>query len=170
MPMITSTSDVVHTTKNDLSESIRSDIIELLGGLLADAVDLHLQGKQAHWNVKGPDFLSLHQLFDKVVAEVQEYADLLAERIVQLGGVAAGTARLVAAQTELEEYPAAIARGDEHVRAVAGAIAAFAGRVRPAIDRAQEIGDAVTADMLTEITRGSDKLLWFVEAHGQAER
>lgn len=167
--MITSTSDVVHATKNDIPEAVRSDVIEILGGLLADAVDLHLQGKQAHWNVKGPDFLALHQLFDKLVEEVQEYADLLAERIVQLGGIAAGTARLVAARTELEEYPATIARGDEHVHAMTNALGAFAARVRPAIDRAGEIGDAVTADLLTEITRGTDKLLWFVEAHGQAE-
>jgi len=168
--MITSTSDVVHATKNDLPEPVRSDVIEILGGLLADAVDLQLQGKQAHWNVKGPAFMGLHQLFDKMVEEVQEYADLLAERIVQLGGIAAGTARLVAAQSELEEYPAAIAAGDEHVRAVASALAAFSARVRPAIARADELGDPVTADLLTEITRGVDKLLWFVEAHGQAER
>lgn len=168
--MIASTSDVVHTTKNDLPETVRSDVIEILGGLLADAVDLQLQGKQAHWNVKGPDFLALHQLFDKMVEQVQEYADVLAERIVQLGGIAAGTARLVAAQTELEEYPATIARGDEHVHAVTNALASFGARVRPAIARTQEIGDAVTADLLTEVTRGVDKLLWFVEAHGQAER
>jgi starvation-inducible DNA-binding protein len=167
--MATDTRIVVHETKNDLSERVRSDVIDILGARLADAIDLQLQAKQAHWNVKGPSFIALHELFDKVVDQVQEYADLLAERIVQLGGIAEGTARVVAQRTELDEYPPAIAAGSEHVAALASSLAAFGVRVRRAIDPIQGLGDADTADIVTEISRGTDKLLWIVEAHGQAD-
>ncbi len=166
--MSTGTQVIAHQTKNDLPEQVRSDVIEILSDRLADAIDLQLQGKQAHWNVKGPGFIALHELFDKVVEQVEACVDLLAERIVQLGGIAQGTARVVADRTELDEYPSTIAAGTDHVRALATALSAFGARVRRAIDRAQELGDADTADIFTEVSRGTDKLLWFVEAHGQA--
>lgn len=168
--MTTKTHAIAHQTKNDLAEHVRSDVIEILAHRLADAIDLQLQGKQAHWNVKGPSFIALHELFDEVVGQFQGYTDLLAERIVQLGGVAEGTARVVASRSELDEYPATIATGAEHVQALAAALAAFGARVRHAIDLTQEAGDAATADICTEISRGTDKLLWLVEAHGQATR
>jgi starvation-inducible DNA-binding protein len=85
-------SSVVYTTGNDLSEKVRSQVIDLLNQRLADAIDLDTQAKQAHWNVKGPQFIALHKLFDEVYAAVEEYVDLLAERVVQLGGIAAGIA------------------------------------------------------------------------------
>lgn len=168
--MTTTTRVIPHQTKNDLAEHVRGDVIEILAGRLADAIDLQLQGKQAHWNVKGPSFIALHELFDNVVEQVAGYADLLAERIVQLGGVAEGAVRVVAQRTELEEYPSSIAAGAEHVAALAAALAAFGARVRQAIGLTQDLGDADTADILTEVSRGTDKLLWLVEAHGQAGR
>jgi starvation-inducible DNA-binding protein len=155
-------------TRNDLPEPLRSDVIELLSIPLADAIDLQTQAKQAHWNVKGPSFFALHELFDRVAAEAGTYADLLAERVVQLGGVAAGTARAVAARSGLPEYPLDILSGVDHVRALSAALASFGARVRRAIDAATLVGDQGSADIFTEISRGSDKLLWFVEAHGHA--
>ncbi len=160
----------MHRTKNDLSEKIRIQVAGLVQERLADAIDLVTHAKQAHWNVKGPNFIALHELFDKVYENAGEYADLLAERIMQLGGTATGTVREVAKQSQLPEYPLKIASGREHIEALSRSLAYFASVVREGIDRADEIGDKDTADIFTEISRGADKDLWFVEAHLQAER
>ena len=160
---------VVYPTKNDLSKEVRSSVIDLLDARLADAVDLQTQMKQAHWNVKGPAFIALHELFDKVNEDVEEYVDDLAERVVQLGGVAHGTARQVVARSTLADYPP-VREGHQHVEAVSSALAAFGKNVRAAIDLADGLGDKDTADLFTEISRGVDKWLWFVEAHLHADR
>jgi starvation-inducible DNA-binding protein len=164
------TASALHATRNDIFEEKRTKIIEALAPRLADAVDLKLQLKQAHWNVKGPNFIALHEPFDKVAAEVEGYVDLIGERILQLGGVADGSARTVAAASGLAPYPDAITSGQDHVNAIANALAAFGRSARAAIDRAAELGDADTADILTEISRGIDKSLWFVEAHAHGSR
>ena len=156
-------------TKNDLDAAIRQDAIELLNDRLADCIDLHTQVKHAHWNVKGPEFIALHKLFDEINDAVVDYVDTIAERAVQLGGVAEGTARIVARRSSLAEYPAAV-DGRSHVEALSSALAAFGQSVRKAIDEANELGDLDTADIFTEVSRGIDKWLWFVEAHMQAER
>jgi starvation-inducible DNA-binding protein len=160
----------VFKTKNDLSEGTRAKVVELLNARLADCIDLQTQTKQAHWNVKGPNFIGLHELFDKVNGAVEEYVDEIAERAVQLGGVAEGTARTVAKRTSLAEYPGNLADGHSHVDALSSALAAFGKSARKAIDQANELGDLDTADLFTEVSRGIDKWLWFVEAHLQAER
>ena len=157
-------------TKNDLPESARVKVIELLNARLADCKDLQTQTKQAHWNVKGPHFIGLHELFDKINEEIDEYVDEIAERAVQLGGVAEGTARVVAKRSSLPEYPLNIADGRAHVDALSSALAAFGKLARKAIDESNDLGDLDTADLFTEVSRGIDKWLWFVEAHLQAER
>ena len=157
-------------TKNDLSEGTRVKAIELLNARLADAKDLQTQVKQAHWNVKGPSFIALHELFDKINDELEDYVDDIAERAVQLGGVAEGTARMVAKRSSLAEYPANAADGRSHAEALSSALATFGKAARKAIGEANELGDLDTADLFTEISRGIDKWLWFVEAHLQAER
>ena len=167
MTTMTATAPVAYTTRNDLAEDTRSLLIDMLNRLLADAVDLATQVKVAHWNVKGPTFMALHELFDDVHADIQEYSDLLAERAVQLGGIAAGTARTAGNLSELDEYPMRVMTGTAHVEAVADRLAAFGARTRSAIDEADRFGDQATADLFTEITRGVDKWLWFVEAHTQ---
>ena len=162
-------SSVVYATHNDLAKDARSAVIDVLDARLADAVDLETQMKQAHWNVKGPTFIALHELFDKVNEDVEDYVDDIAERVVQLGGVAHGTARQVAARSTLPEYPS-VRDGHQHVEAVTTALAAFGKVVRAAIDETDKLGDRDTADLFTEISRGVDKWLWFIEAHLQAER
>lgn len=154
-------------THHDLPADRRGQVVALLNQRLADAIDLQTHCKQAHWNVKGPQFIALHKLFDEINEEVEEYVDLLAERIVQLGGVADGTARIVAGRTSLAAYPPRLARGEDHVEALAISLAAFARSTRIGIEELAELQDAVGADVLTEITRGTDKWLWFVEAHRQ---
>jgi starvation-inducible DNA-binding protein len=157
-------------TKNDLPAKTRSAMIELLNARLADGIDLQTQCKQAHWNVKGPDFIALHELFDSINTSVIEYVDTIAERVVQLGGVAEGTARTVAKASTLAEYAGKGGEGHVHVDALANAIAAFGKNSRAAIATSDEIEDADTADIFTEVSRGLDKWLWMLEAHLQGKR
>src|SRR5262249_12688827 len=157
-------------TKNDLAEGTRVQAVELLNARLADCKDLQKQVKQAHWNVKGPNFISLHELFDKINDDVEDYVDEIAERAVQLGGTAEGTARMAAKRSSLTEYPASAVDGRSHVDALSSVLASFGKSARKAIDEASGLGDLDTADLFTEISRGIDKWLWFVEAHLQAER
>jgi len=156
-------------TRIDLPAAARAKLVDLLNERLADVGDLATQAKQAHWNVKGPSFIALHELFDQVVAAAREFADLVAERAVQLGGVARGTARVIAAKSSLAEYPLGPASGRDHVEALSAAIAACGKRVREAIDEAEELEDQGTMDLLTQVSQGLDKYLWMVEAHAQAE-
>jgi len=160
----------MYETENDLPETRRSKLNALMNQRLASAVDLQTQLKQAHWNVKGPSFIGLHELFDKVDEAVASYVDQIAERIVQLGGIAEGTARVAAARSRLHEYPLNIAAGLAHVTAVSKALGCFGEEVRESIQEATALEDADTADLFTEVSRGIDKWLWFVEAHNQASK
>jgi starvation-inducible DNA-binding protein len=153
-------------THNDLSLSIRTRMVELLNARLADAIDLRTQVKVAHWNVKGPQFIALHKLFDDIAEDVDEYVDLIAERAVQLGGIADGTARQVAERSSLDEY-STTGGGHEHVHAVADQLASFGRLARQAIETAADAKDQDTSDIFTEVSRGTDKWLWMVEAHRQ---
>ena len=158
----------LYATKHDLPEASREQVVRLLGQRLADCLDLQSQCKQAHWNVKGPHFMSLHLLFDQVNGDVEGYVDTMAERIVQLGGIAEGTVRAVAARSALIDYPLALSSGDEHVAALSDSLSQFGRTVRVGIEEMNDLTDAGSADILTEISRGIDKWLWFVEAHQQA--
>jgi starvation-inducible DNA-binding protein len=160
----------MYETENDISKERRSELNALMNQRLADAVDLQMQMKQAHWNVKGPSFIGLHELFDKVSEAVEDYVDMIAERIVQLGGIAEGTVRVAASRTRLAEYPLEIAEGMAHVEGVARALSTFGQAARSTIDEANGLDDADTADLFTEVSRGIDKWLWFVEAHSQAAK
>jgi starvation-inducible DNA-binding protein len=159
----------LYATKNDLPEATRREVVELLNQRLADAIDLQTQCKQAHWNVKGPAFIALHKLFDEINEDAEEYVDLLAERIVQLGGIAEGTVGVVAKRSSLIDYPLGLSTGPEHVAALSDALAMFGRTARVGIEEMNELEDADSADILTEISRGTDKWLWFVEAHQQSQ-
>lgn len=155
----------MRTTRNDLASATRTTVIATLAPALATAIDLALAAKQAHWNVRGRQFAPLHALFDQVADAAGAWADELAERIVQLGGVADGTLAAVARHTALAPYPAAATAGDDHVAAIAERLAGFAALTRAAIAATGEAGDAVTSDLFTELTAGADKQLWMVEVH-----
>jgi starvation-inducible DNA-binding protein len=145
----------------------QAKLIEILNRRLADAIDLQLQSRQAYWNVKGPHFMALRELFDKVAQGVEEYADRIAEHIVQLGGMAEGTVYAVARRTSLDEYVLATADGHGHIDALATTLTAFGKHVRYASEQARELKDADMADFFTDIARGVDKWLWFVETSRQ---
>jgi starvation-inducible DNA-binding protein len=160
----------MHSTRNDLSAKTRTKVVTLLNARLADAIDLQLQAKQAHWNVKGPQFIALHELFDQIAGDLGGQVDDMAERITALGGVAEGTVQAVAGRSKLDAYPLEITEGRAHLDALAAALAGFAKSVRKAIGEAGKAGDADTSDLFTGISRSADKNLWLVEAHLQADR
>jgi starvation-inducible DNA-binding protein len=161
------TTSELFTTRIDLALEIRARSVELCNQLLADLMDLYSQVKHAHWNVKGPQFYQLHELFDELAEKLQAYADEVAERATQLGGMAQGTVRMAAAATRLEEFPLEVYGSMATVDTLAARYAAAAASTRAAIDQTQDDGDASTADLFTEVSRGLDKSLWFLEAHLQ---
>lgn len=159
----------MHKTRIDLPEKTRKKVVNLLSVRLADSIDLYLQVKQAHWNVKGPHFIALHELFDEIGEVVEEGVDDLAERITSLGGTAEGTSPVVAKRTSLEPYPLDITSGPQHLNAMAVALSTFGRLTREAIDSSDALGDKVTSDLFNEITGEIDKQLWKVEAHLQSQ-
>lgn len=155
-------------TRIDLPADRREKLIALLNQQLADTFDLYGQTKQAHWNVKGPQFYQLHELFDELAEQLEGYVDLIAERATALGGTALGTVRMSAEASRLDEYPLNPGGSMQHVEALASRFAALAATTRSAIEAAEKEHDADTADLFTEVSRGLDKNLWFLEAHLQA--
>jgi starvation-inducible DNA-binding protein len=158
---------LLYDTKNRLPAATRGKVVALLNDRLADCTDLQTQCKQAHWNVKGPQFIALHELFDDIYEATGEYVDLIAERIVQLGGIAEGTVRVAAERSTLTEYPLVLSSGEEHVAALSDVLAQFGAQARQGIETLDELDDPDSVDILTEVSRGVDKWLWFVEAHQQ---
>jgi starvation-inducible DNA-binding protein len=152
-------------TRIDIEQDAREELVRILNQHLADAFALFSHAKQAHWNVKGMDFIQLHELFDELAEEVLGYVDMIAERITALGGTALGTVQMASGVTGLEDLPAEMAGGEAFVEAIADRFAKHAEGVREAIDTADQLGDMGTSDLFTEIVRGLDKSLYFLEAH-----
>ena len=157
----------MHDTQNNTKSNAKQVSISILSERLADGIDLNLAIKQAHWNLKGPDFIGIHLMLDKFHEEVDEFNDMVAERITQLGGTAKGTVAAVAEGSQLAPYPLDIFAIADHLAALIDRYAVYANSVRKNIDETDDAGDAVTCDLLTEISRGVDKQLWFLEAHVQ---
>ena len=155
------------STRIDIADSWRDELVELLNSRLADTFDLYSQLKQAHWNVKGSDFIQLHELYDTIAESVLEYVDTIAERATALGGLALGTARMAAAASTLDEYPADAVAGMDTVAAIADRLGVYGASARAAIEAALELDDQDTGDLFIEVSRAIDKHLWFVEAHLQ---
>lgn len=157
----------LYNTENDLASNTKSVVVNLLNARLAEAIDLALLTKQAHWNLKGPQFIAVHEMIDGFRTEIDSHVDTMAERIAQLGGTALGTTQAVAAATPLAPYPTDIYKIKDHLQALIERYAKVANAARAAIDESDEAGDADTADILTAYSRALDKALWFLEAHTQ---
>jgi starvation-inducible DNA-binding protein len=152
-------------TKNDIPSNAKQAVIEMLNARVADTIDLALVTKQAHWNIKGMSFIGVHEMLDTLRGEVDTYVDSMAERVVQLGGIALGTVQTAEQKTTLTPYPTDILTIKDHLTALIDRYAQVANAVRANIDDADEAGDASSADLFTEVSRGLDKSLWFLEAH-----
>ena len=157
----------MYKTRIDLSEKTRRNVIVVLNDRLAEAIDLQSQVKQAHWNVKGPNFIALHELFDKISDVLLEQIDDIAERVTSLGGTAEGTVAVAAKRSKLKNYPLSITSGRDHLFYLSTQLAVYGKSVRLAIDESDKLGDADSADLFTGISRAIDKYLWFLEAHLQ---
>jgi starvation-inducible DNA-binding protein len=156
-----------HTSRIDIPEGTRRQVAERLNETLATTLDLKTQVKQAHWTVKGMDFFQLHELFDQMASQLEEYVDMVAERITALGGTPLGTARMAAQESILPEYPLDIINSKDHITALADRFAAYARSLREGADLAEELHDMDTNDLYVEVSRTIDKYLWFLEAHLQ---
>lgn len=156
-----------YPTLNDLPSNIKGASITILNARIADAIDLALLTKQAHWNIKGPNFIALHEMIDGFRSELDTHVDTMAERVVQLGGTALGTTQAVAAATTLAPYPTDIHKTKDHLAALIERWATLGSAIREAIDATAEAGDADTNDLLIALSRALDKQLWFLEAHVQ---
>jgi starvation-inducible DNA-binding protein len=156
-----------YPTKNNLQSNVKTASIELLNARVADCIDLALVTKQAHWNLKGKEFIAVHEMLDGFRTQVDDYVDTMAERVVQLGGTALGTVQTTAKGTTLSPYPVDIHSVPDHLKALIERYGQSANSIREAIDQSAESGDATTADVFTEVSRGLDKSLWFLEAHVQ---
>jgi starvation-inducible DNA-binding protein len=159
--------DALHETRIDIPADARGKLVALLNRQLADSLDLYSQTKYAHWNVKGSDFIQLHELFDVVATHVLEFTDLIAERATALGGTATGTARMAVAASTLPEFNTKRIEGMEAVDALAEQVAAYAASTRHAMKESEDLGDMSTNDLFIEVSRQVDKDLWFLEAHLQ---
>ncbi len=167
MQNVATRSQAMYATRIDLDEDTRIELVGITNQQLADTIDLYLQTKQAHWNVKGPDFYAVHKFFDDLAASVEEFIDELGERVTALGGIALGTTRMAAEFSTLEEFDTSIVSSDDCLKALIERYAAYAASTRVAIERASELGDPTSEDLFTEISRVIDKDLYFLESHVQ---
>lgn len=156
-----------HKTRNDLPSNTKSTVIALLNDALASVIDLALVTKQAHWNLKGPQFIAIHELLDTFRTLLDKHSDTIAERAVQLGGTALGSVQSVTATSKLKAYPTDIYKIQDHLDELIARYGDVANLIRKSIDEADEAGDANTADIFTAASRDLDKSLWFLEAHVQ---
>lgn len=157
----------MHETRISLPEKERIEITGMMNITLASLLDLYGQVKHAHWNVKGPEFISLHLLFDKIAEEVENEADTVAERITALGGTALGTIQEVAKNTKLRVYPTDIFAAKDHIEHLTHNFAILGELAREHIDATDELDDMGTNDVYIELVRMLDKNLWFIQAHVQ---
>jgi starvation-inducible DNA-binding protein len=155
----------LHKSLNDLDLNTKASVGALLNARLVDAIDLALATKQAHWNLRGRQFIAVHEMLDGFRTEIDAHVDTLAERVVQLGGTALGTAEAVVRDSELRTYPSDLVLVEDHIFALTERYGHLANSTRAAIESANELGDNNTADIFTAFSRSLDKALWFLEAH-----
>lgn len=158
----------LHSSKNPLAENVRGSMVALLQKHLGTAVDITYQTKQAHWNVKGMNFIAVHKLFDELHEQTEGYVDEIAERLTALGGQAHGTIQAAAENSVLEPYPLDLVKSEDHLKRLADSYSRWSAEVEKGIEEASEAGDPLTEDLLTQVGRGLGISLYFLESHFQS--
>lgn len=153
----------MNTIKSPLSEKARSVTGQALEGALIDLIDLSLQGKQAHWNLVGRHFRSLHLQLDDVVASARTHSDTVAERAIALGVNPDGRAHTVAQRSELAQLEAGYIHDDKVVAAFIERLSGIVGRMRERVQATAD-PDPVTQDILITVTADLEKHLWMFQA------
>ncbi|MFX0545098.1 DNA starvation/stationary phase protection protein Dps [Roseovarius sp. S1116L3] len=148
-----------------LSDNAREASINHLNVALATGIQLQLAIKQAHWNIKGPSFIGIHELLDDVYDRMGEHVDTIAERCVILGGTADGTLEGVEKNGKLEPYPRDAVHQDVHIDELKKRMVQFTTLVHESLKEVGESGDEETADLFTGVSRGVSKDAWFIGAH-----
>lgn len=158
----------LRTTQNDLPMDVRHTSIETLNGIVVHAIDIALAAKHAHWNVRGPNFLSHHKLFDEVFNQLIAQIDSIGERATALGGIARGTVQMVANGTDLKPYPVLSVGEREHVEQLSERLGLLGAKISKAVGETSRLGDIVSADVLTDAAATIEGMLWLVESHATA--
>lgn len=159
--------NLLHATKISIPKRERVELIAMLNSTLASTVDLYAQLKQAHWNIKGPEFIGLHKLLDEIAEEVEDHIDIVAERATSLGGTALGTIEEIIKSTQLEKYPIDIFEIKHHLEHLTQNFAILGELVRECIEESEKLDDFATNDLYIDLVRMLDKNLWLLEAHLQ---
>ena len=157
-----SKSQIISTTASD--PTIAAASAQFLSPVVLGLQALTINGKQAHWHVRGANFVGVHELLDTIVAHAGDWADTAAERIVALGLPIDARVQTVAAKAKATEVPAGFTKSDELIRDVISDIDAILVDLKTAIDGLGEV-DVTSQDVAIEIMRGLDKDRWFLFAH-----
>lgn len=150
-----------------LDDDAAKTSIKTLNSSLATIIDLSLIVKQAHWTLRGRNFIGVHELLDAANANLRNILDMMAERAVILGGTPDGTAQKVAKATILKGYPTDLVETKDHIRELTTRYKEVAAMLREAIDTVSEAGDEGTADLFTEASRTIDKDAWFIGSNSE---
>jgi starvation-inducible DNA-binding protein len=131
--------------------------------VLVDLIELHVQGKQAHWNVVGRNFRDLHLQLDEIITSARLFADQLAERMRALHATPDGRSSTVTGTTSLEEFPATLVDTKDVVGLVTARLEATVGTMRDVHDEVDE-EDPTTADLLHAFIAALEQYAWMVNA------
>ncbi|MEU4801237.1 DNA starvation/stationary phase protection protein [Actinosynnema sp. NPDC023587] len=146
-----------------LSESDKKAVAAVLQATLVDLIDLSLVAKQAHWNVVGKNFRSVHLQLDELVTTARTYTDEVAERASALGISPNGKAKTVAESSGVPQIPDNWLKEDDVIAAVVTALAKLVERMRSRIDETDK-SDLVSQDLLIEITKQLEQAHWMWQA------
>ena len=156
--------DLTTVSSTSVSPDVAAGVAQFLSPVVLDLTALVVNGKQAHWHVRGANFVGVHELLDTIVDHAQDWADSAAERIVALGLPVDARLATVAAKTTTGELTAGFQQSDTTIAEFVAQIDAALVSIKTAVDELDSI-DLTSQDIAIEIARGLEKDRWFLVAH-----